>query len=137
MSVYENSPRHFNELRTYIDENNSSKSRTKNGEYLFNKIDLLIREVSLCIYKNLYQSKNIEGSISFQLFGADIIFTKDLHPYLLEMNKGPDMSPRDKIDELMKNDVQTDMFRTVGILPNNDINSFYLIYRNEMSRKII
>jgi hypothetical protein len=137
MSVYENSPRHFNELRTYIDENNSSKSRTKNGEYLFNKIDLLIREVSLCIYKNLYQSKNIEGSISFQLFGADVIFTKDLHPYLLEMNKGPDMSPRDKIDELMKNDVQTDMFRTVGILPNNDINSFYLIYRNEMSRKII
>jgi hypothetical protein len=137
MSVYKTNPRHFNELRSYINENNidKSRSRSKNGEYLFNKIELLMREVSLCLYKNIYQSKNIEGSITFQLFGADVIFTKDLHPYLLEMNKGPDMSARDEIDEIMKNEVQTDMFKTVGILPNNDTNSFYLLYNNEMSRK--
>lgn len=53
------------------------------------------------------------------------------------MNKGPDMSARDSIDENMKNEVQTDMFKTVGILPNNDMNSFYLLYRNELSRKNI
>ena len=71
MSVYKTNPRHFNELKTYIDENNSdkSRSRSKNGEYLFNKIELLMREVSLCLYKNIYQSKNIEGAITFQLFG--------------------------------------------------------------------
>ena len=139
MSVYKTNPRHFNELRSYIDENNidKSRSRSKNGEYLFNKIELLMREVSLCLYKNIYQSKNIEGSITFQLFGADVIFTKDLHPYLLEMNKGPDMSARDEIDEIMKNEVQTDMFKTVGILPNNGNNSFYLLYNNEMSKKNI
>ena len=134
MSVYKSNPREFNELIDYIDKNNSSSSRTSNGKYLFNKINLLMREVSLCIFKNLYQSKNIEGAITFQLFGADVIFDNDLHPYLLEMNKGPDMSPRDSIDEYMKNEVQTSMFKTVGILPNDGINSFYLLYSNDIKK---
>jgi hypothetical protein len=38
------------------------------------------------------------------------------------------MSPRDDIDRLMKNTVQTDMLKTVGILKNDENNSFYLIY---------
>jgi len=134
MSVYKSNPRNFNELIDYIDKNNNSSSRTSNGKYLFNKINLLMREVSLCIFKNLYQSKNIEGAITFQLFGADVIFDNDLHPYLLEMNKGPDMSPRDSIDEAMKNEVQTSMFKTVGILPNDGINSFYLLYSNDIKK---
>lgn len=124
MSVYENNPRHFHELKSYIDKNGN----LDDGKKLFDKIEILMKQVSLCLYKNLYQSKNIIGSTSFQLFGCDIIFDKNLHPYLLEMNKGPDMTPRDKIDEIMKIDVQTDMFKTVGILPNNNKNSFYLIY---------
>ena len=78
--------------------------------------------------KNLYQSKNINSSITFQLFGIDVIFNKDLHPYLLEMNKGPDMTARDDIDKIMKNTVQQDMLKTVGILKNDNNNSFYLIY---------
>ena len=134
MSVYKNNPRDFNELIDYIDKNNSSYSRISNGKYLFNKIELLMKEVSLCIFKNLYQSKNIEGAITFQLFGADVIFDNDLHPYLLEMNKGPDMSPRDSIDESMKNEVQISMFKTVGILPNDGINSFYLLYSNDIKK---
>ena len=45
------------------------------------------------------------------------------------MNKGPDMTPRDNIDRLMKNNVQKDMLKTVGILGNDNNNSFYLIYK--------
>jgi Holliday junction resolvase RusA-like endonuclease len=45
------------------------------------------------------------------------------------MNKGPDMTARDDIDKIMKNTVQQDMLKTVGILKNdNNNNSFYLIY---------
>jgi hypothetical protein len=125
MSVYKDSPRHFNELIEYINENNKNN---KDGNKLFNNIKLLMKKVSLCLSKNLYQSKNIGGSITFQLFGTDVIFDEDLHPYLLEMNKGPDMSPRDDIDNTMKNKVQKDMLKSVGILENNNNNSFYLIY---------
>ena len=131
MNVYKENPRHFHELKEYID-NNSDKNSDKNGDYLFNKIELLMKEISLCLSRNFFQSKNILGTITFQLFGADVIFDKDLHPYLLEINKGPDMSPRDNIDEEMKNNVQLDMFKKVGIITDNDENSFYLIYKNKI-----
>jgi hypothetical protein len=123
MNVYKENPRNFDELRVYI--NNKD-------DLLFNNIELLMRDVSKCLSKNFYQSNNIKGSVTFQLFGADVIFNKTLHPYLLEFNKGPDMTARDEIDENMKNLVQSDMFKTVGILSNNEENSFYLIYKNSI-----
>jgi hypothetical protein len=86
----------------------------------------------MCLSKNLYQSRNIKGSISFQLFGADVIIDNDLHPYLLELNKGPDMSPRDEIDEQMKTAVQNDMFKILNIIKDEkkSDNSFLLVYQN-------
>jgi hypothetical protein len=102
-----------------------------------------MKEIEACLSKNFYQSKNIEGTITFQLFGADVIVDKNLHPYLLEFNKGPDMSPRDEIDEIMKTQVQIDMFKTVGILKNSDeslgdiSNSFYLILKNSIKIRMI
>ena len=129
MSVYENSPRHFIELKEYIDNNGGD------GNFLFNNIEDLMTSVSECLSNNIYQSSNITGTISFQLFGADVIFDEDLHPYLLEFNKGPDMSPRDMDDEYMKKIVQTDMLRTVGILQKNDFeNKFLMIYKKKLSK---
>ena len=137
MNVYKENPRDFNELREYLNKDKDPKFFSeKNGDYLFNKTELLMREVSLCLYKNLFQSKNIEGTTTFQLFGVDVIFDKELNPYLLEMNKGPDMNARDDIDEKMKSLVQSDMFKTVGVLNGNiDENSFYLIYKNKIIEK--
>lgn len=124
MGVYKNNPRDFKQLIQYINENNMS------GEYLFDGINNLMKNVCTCLSASVFQSKNIAGTITFQLFGADVIFDNQLHPYLLEMNKGPDMSARDDIDEKMKNKVQTDMFKTVGLLENGSDNSFYLIYKS-------
>ena len=124
MTVYQKNPRHLYELVEYINNNDNNN----NGTLLFNRVEELMKKTSLCLSKNLYQSKNINESVTFQLFGVDVIFDKNLHPYLLEMNKGPDMTARDDIDKLMKNTVQQDMFKTVGILKNDNNNSFYLIY---------
>jgi len=130
MTVYKENPRNFEELALFIDQNESENiMKYKDSKYLFNKINLLMEEISICLSKNLYQSKNIKKTIAFQLFGADVIFDTELHPYLLEFNKGPDMSPRDEIDENMKNNVQTDMLKIVGILPDNGRNSFRQIYK--------
>ena len=124
MSVYNHSPRYFNELEKYIYQNGD------NGRILFENIDKLMKEISICLSHNLYQSKNIKETLSFQLFGCDVIFNNELHPYLLEMNKGPDMSPRDEEDQFMKKTVQTDMFKIIGVISNdNENNSFYLIYK--------
>lgn len=132
MNIYKKNPRNFKELSYYIDINTGNKN---NSKILFDKTELLMKKISSCLSQNFYQSKNISGTTCFQLFGADVIFNKEFHPYLLELNKGPDMSARDNIDENMKKIVQNDMFKTVGILENDDNNSFYLIYKNYISRK--
>jgi len=130
MSIYNKNPRDFIQLRKYIDNNILDIPNA--GNYFFKKIDSLMTKISKCLANNLYQSKNIKGSVTFQLFGCDVIFTDDLHPYLLEMNKGPDMIPRDDIDEDMKSNIQIDMFRKVGILNEDNYrnisNSFYKIF---------
>ena len=112
MNIYKTNPRNFDELKKYIDNDRG----INNGDKLFERIELLLKDISKCLSQNLYQSENIKECISFQLFGIDVIFDKNLKPYLLEINKGPDMSPRDEIDEIMKKNVQTDMFKIVGIL---------------------
>ena len=95
-----------------------------------------MKEISICLSHNLYQSKNIKETLSFQLFGCDVIFNNELHPYLLEMNKGPDMSPRDEEDQFMKKTVQTDMFKIIGVISHDDENnSFYLIYKKNLDDK--
>jgi hypothetical protein len=127
MSVYEQSPRYFSELIKYIDVNNG----TGEGHKLFNRISELLKNISLCISNNIFQSENIKNSTTFQLFGIDVIFNNNLKPYLLEINKGPDMIPKDDEDYKMKYAIQDDMFKIIGLTPKkNNINSFHLIYNS-------
>ena len=45
---------------------------------------------------SLCNLKNIKLNTKFQLFGIDVIFDKKkLNPLVLEINKGPDMVPKD------------------------------------------
>jgi hypothetical protein len=126
MNVYKTNPRNFNELYKYVND------KSNNGKILFNNIDTLLRKVSQCLSKNIFQSSNIKNTTCFQLFGADVIFDNNLNTYLLELNKGPDMIPRDENDKLMKKKVQQDMFKIVGILPNIDTNVFYETYKTNL-----
>ncbi len=134
MDVYKENPRDFNELRTYIDVTNNKEG---DGNKLFDKIHYLMKKVSVCLSNNLYQSENIKNTITFQLFGADVIFDNKLHPFLLEFNKGPDMSSRDTIDYTMKYRVQYDMFKTVGIIPDDGNNSFELLYKTDVLNHVV
>jgi tubulin polyglutamylase TTLL9 len=130
MSVYEKNPRDFNQLKKYI----SKKNNEQDAAILFRNIDTLMKEVSICLSKNFYQSDNIKGHVTFQLFGADVIFDTQMRPFLLEMNKGPDMSARDIIDDGMKTRVQSDMFKLVDVLPcsENYNNVFYNVFRGPL-----
>lgn len=125
MNVYKKNPRSFEELRQYINEDGN------NGDLLFSNINNILAKICKCLSsdKAVFQSENLKQSTTFQLFGIDIIFDKNLNPYLLEMNKGPDMIPRDDIDRKLKTKVQSHMFSTIGLLPPIENNTFYLIYQ--------
>ena len=131
MTVYKSNPRNLNELYEFINKDSGNPDAST---YLSNEIHSLMKSVSYCLSNNIYQSDNIKNTTCFQLFGADVIFDTNLHPYLLEFNKGPDMKPRDDIDRTMKTKVQIDMFSKVGMLNNNkdEKNSFLLLYEGNL-----
>ena len=125
LNVYKTNPRSFDELRRFINY------KGQHADILFKLIHWKMVHICRCIEKSVYQSDNIIGTTSFQLFGLDFIFDNNLNPYLLEMNKGPDMIPKDNIDTQLKTIIQMDMFSKVGLFnTNNNNNSFYLIYKN-------
>ena len=131
MTVYKTHPRNFDELFEFINNKSNNEEKSK---VLSNNIYNLLKDICICLSNNIYQSDNIKNTTTFQLFGIDIIFDKNMKPYLLEFNKGPDMIPRDDIDQKMKTNVQMDMFEIVGLLDkkNNKDNSFFSIYRKEL-----
>ena len=57
----------------------------------------------------------LQKAVAFQVFGGDIIFDKDFHPYLLELNKGPSMTYITERDKEMKDRLTRDIFSFVGL----------------------
>jgi hypothetical protein len=122
MSVYKENPRTFDDLRAYI---NKKEDNENAGSLFFVKMNEILQKMCTALSNDFFQSDNIRerSAISFQLFGVDVIMDKDLNPYLLEVNKGPDMSARDDEDKKMKTIVQTHMFEKVGVIQDDAIHN--------------
>ena len=123
MSIYEKNPFTLEELKLhlkYMGYNNSNK--------LFETIDSHINKTLSAADKYLCKLSDIKKKPTFQLFGLDFVIKSDLHPMLLEINKGPDMNPKNKEDEELKTRVLEDIFRTIGIIEDNIKPDFRKIY---------
>ena len=125
MNVYKKNPFSLEELREFLKKNN------KNPKILFDRINHLIYLTMDSVKDNLCNLQNIYNNKTFQLFGLDVIFDNNLNPYLLEMNKGPDMIPRSITDEKMKFKVKQDIFNILEVAKYKNYaesNGFYQIY---------
>ena len=125
-NIYNNNPHNFKELNIYL-----NKKRI-NWDILWEKIIKLFLKFSEASYTQFKQPNKFYNKKCFQLFGADIILDNSFHPYLLEINKGPDMIPKCKKDETLKERIYHDTFSLVGFLPKKKNNSFFKIYSNNI-----
>ena len=107
--IYKTHPETLDDLKTYM-----SKEKY---DCLWNQIMILFTNVMHAVKGNVCNSKKLNDIMTFQLFGADIIFTRNLHPYLLELNKGPSMKYMNPNDKKMKLQLTEDLFKQVGIIP--------------------
>lgn len=111
--VYDTLPESFRDLEEYM------------GSHYYNILNTrvvnLFKDMMYAIESNICTRSNIYNNVSFQLFGADIIFDKHLKPFLLELNKGPSMKYITKNDEIMKKELIENIFKKVKII-NNDNN---------------
>ena len=114
-SIYQTHPFSFEELKNYL------RQEGKNPEYLFRCLQSSMLKVARAIQPYLGRAKNLQETTGFQLFGVDYIFTDQLHPYLLEWNKGPDMIPKGIADRYMKETVMRDMLTQAGIISDGNV----------------
>jgi len=122
--VYEENPMTLKELRTYLYKDGHSP------DTLFNNINNLIKNVMDAIGDSLCSQTVLNNNTSFQLFGADVAPNDKLVVHLMEINKGPDMSSKDKRDRAVKIKVQEDIFDKLGILKSKTPNEFIPVWNN-------
>jgi hypothetical protein len=112
--IYDKNPFSIEELNQYI-------YRTHGVQIdLFDKIAELMTLVGRACMSHIKKSSNIKNATTYQLFGADIILDNNFIPYLLEINKGPDMRIRCDRDKILKEKVYRDIYGTLGIIKSED-----------------
>jgi hypothetical protein len=112
----ENMPHDFKELKKLIGK--------ETYERIWNKIIDKIKLLSKAIAPILNKDKH-ENNVCFELFGMDIIVENE-DPYVLEINKGPDMKAKCKKDEKLKENIYESTFRVAGLLKNKSKPSNYV-----------
>ena len=152
LKIYETNPLTMKQLRTYLLDNGYD-----NPDILFERINEKVRLVADAIKPSLGKKGNLKNNLCVQIFGMDFIVDKNLNPYMLEANKGPDMHPKtgaDSYTKLLNNiedfyinegllekcypcgyksgngmKVQRDMFQLLNIIDiENSNNGFYKVY---------
>jgi len=69
----------------------------------------------------------VKKNTKFQLFGIDALYDKNGNIYFLEINKGPDMKPKDDKDKKMKMKILNDTFSKLDLI-DDDHNLYNEIY---------
>ena len=114
----ENIPHDFKELKNVIGE----ESYKRIWEKIIDKTTDLSKAIAPMLSKNTTH----ENKVCFQLFGMDIILESDGEPYILELNRGPDMKVKCKKDKKLKENIFESTFQVAGLLKNRSKSSNYV-----------
>tara|TARA_B100001094_G_C18142883_1_gene778919 strand:- start:385 stop:1500 length:1116 start_codon:yes stop_codon:yes gene_type:complete len=119
--IYDKNPFSLFDLKKYLGDNNFNK--------LFKNIIEICIHCKNCFNNIICTNNNLNNTIRFQLYGLDFIFDNNFNCYLLELNKGPQMSYINNEDKKMKNKLHEDIFDLVKIkrLSKNKRNDFIKI----------
>jgi hypothetical protein len=123
-NIYENDgmPHSIDDLRRFLGKEKSGAIWSKIEE----KMAFLSRAIAHVFYDNMHYNK-----VCFQLFGVDVIVEENGDPFILEINKGPDMIPKCKQDETLKRIVYEDTMRIGGVIGwKFRKNGFYTIHQH-------
>lgn len=114
VGIYKTSPESLRDLKNHL------------GNYKFGLLWERIRAIfgalmkAVIAEKLVCNQKSLEGNMTFQLFGGDVIFDTKMNPFLLELNKGPSMKYMTKADEAMKIQLTADVMAKAGVLKNGE-----------------
>lgn len=139
--IYDTNPLTHEDFKTYLDkqdrtlsvsEKNIRMQGLKISTVVFNRIYNLIREGFLCVIGKACEGDKLRNNVSFQLFGVDISINDQLHPMIMEANKGPNTAFHDEgEDKRIKKQVIKDMLKIVGAVNDDKPNGYIQIINKE------
>lgn len=115
--IYDTHPFNVLELEKISNDSGISKQ-------IKEKITMFSKVIVLPLNKNTKLINNTK----FQLFGIDAIYDKNGNIYFLEVNKGPDMIPKDNRDKKMKTKIINDTLSKVDLIKDDNFNDFDIVY---------
>jgi hypothetical protein len=121
INIYDTNPHTLFDLKKYLNEHNYNYNLLYKN--ILKNLKLLIKSYNTILYKKNKICKNV----CFQLFGLDYIFNNKLNVYLLEINKGPNMSHISKKDYKLKYNILEDVFDKVNLIKKTNKNLFISI----------
>lgn len=96
-------------------------------EILFDKIKRIIHFVSKAIHNRMCKRKSVFNNVTAELFGADFILDNNHNVKIIEINKGPGMTPYMNADKKMRTKLQSDILELVNLKKYSPMNDFELI----------
>jgi hypothetical protein len=141
--VYTLNPLTHNDFKQYLDLTENQKYHPANqprklypqevwirgqglkvSAVVFKRIEDLIQNVFISfkgyICRKFDDNKKpipIYTDYSVQIFGADVAMNDQLQPQIIEINKGPDLSPKDERDGNVKKALVNDTLEVIGMRP--------------------
>lgn len=133
--VYDENPLTHEDFKKYLDNSNraltpieqyfkQTRPNIKLSDYIFTKINHLLKFI-FETYINTVGSKTL--GVGFQIYGADIAINEHLHPMIMEINKGPDLTAKDGRDKVLKEGMCRDVLKSVGLITPNTNNKFLTV----------
>lgn len=104
------------------------------SDVVFKRIDELIQNVFISfkgvICRNAYPNGTnipIYGDYGVQIFGADVAINDNLQPQIMEINKGPDLVPKDDREAMIKKGLVQSIMDRMGLGNKNMQNDLRLV----------
>ena len=116
--IYKTSPLTLKDLLEYLEKNGYQSKK------FFRNIMNLVSRIVDAIQEPICNMEKIKKNHKFQLFGMDVAPDNTLNVKVMEINKGPDMGAKDDRDNSVKNKVSEDVFRTVGLIEDDQESEF-------------
>jgi len=144
--VYKVNPLTHKDFKAYLDDTSRKlifpveKVLREQGllisDVIFSRINRLIADIFISFKGKVCRPGNkLCENVTYQLFGADVAINDTLQPTIMEVNKGPDLSPKDERDGTVKYNMVQDVYKILGALPNpnNDFMKVLDIEKNKVS----
>lgn len=151
--VYHKNPLTHVDFKKYLDMQSNEKYHSSNNprilypneialraqnlkisNVIFKRIERLLADVFISFKGTICRKMNNSGEpipiyndYSVQIFGADVAINDQLQPQIIEINKGPDLSPKDDRDGEVKRKMFSDVLEVVGVKSKSNDNGLILI----------